>query len=128
MDFKLFSGDFGKSKEQIKEEQDEYKKVIFPFWDQQKQKIEELILQIYSKKLYQIDIMIGFIEGKLRYLKDQNLTAVYRLIKARKVKLSTEQVMEIVALIVLDAQCDTIEKLPQLEQVQEYAKVIDLQK
>jgi hypothetical protein len=126
MDFKMFTGDFGKSKEQIKEEMAEFEKAIFPFGEQHKQKVKDLLFQIFSKKLYQIDIMIGFIEGKKSYLKDQNLTAVYKLIKAKKVKLSNEQIMEILALIVLDTQCDSIEKLPQLEQVRSYAKSINL--
>lgn len=126
MALKLFSMDgFGKSKEELNEELAEYEKMIFPFGDQHKQKIKDLLFQIDSKKLYQIDIMIGYIEGKQKYQKNQNLTQVYKLIKDKKAMLTGKQIREVIALIILDVQCDSIDKLPQFEQVQDFAKSLD---
>jgi hypothetical protein len=129
MMFKAFSFDnFGKSKEKINEELAEYEKAIFPLGDQHKQKIKDLLFQIDSKKLHQIDIMISYVEGKQIYQKNQNITAVYKLIRNKRTILSNEKIKDVIALIILDMQCDSIDELPQLEQVQDFAKSLELPK
>jgi peptide methionine sulfoxide reductase MsrA len=116
----------GKSKKEINEESAAYEKAIFPLGDQHKQMIKDLLHQIDSRKLYQIDIMISYIEGKQRYQKEQNTSAVHRLVKERKLKLSSDQIKEIIALIILDTQSNNIDELPQFERVQDFSKSIDL--
>ena len=127
MMFKFLStGDFGKSKEQIQQELEAYGKLIFPLGDQHKERIRALLFQIDNKKLDQIDLMVGFIEGKQRYLDNRNIAEIYRLIQRKQARLSPEQIRNIIALIILDTQCDQINQLPTLAQIQNFAKSIDI--
>ena len=123
----LFSmGNFGKSRREIEEEQAKYEKEIFPLGDQQKQNIKDLLFQIDSKKLYQSERMIGYIEGKQSYQKNRDLNRVYKLIQDKKAMLTREQIRELIALIILDVRCDSIDKLPQLAQAKNLARSLDL--
>lgn len=114
--------DFGKSKDQLRQEQEEYERSVFPYGSLQKENVRSLLSQIHEKKLDQIDLMIAFIEGKQKYLRDPDTAAVFSLIRQKRVKLTSEQIRELVALVLLDAKCTGPENLPRLEQVRELAR------
>lgn len=122
----LFNKDFSKSKAQLEKERKEYENLIFPFGAQHREKIKTLLLQIHSKKIDQIELIVSFIEGKQLYLENKNTAAICRLIEKKGARLKPEQVKTIIALIIMDSQCSRIEQLPTLEQVQNFALTIDI--
>ena len=127
MELKFLSfGDFGKSKLQLQQEKEAFEKLIFPYGEQHREKIKDLLYQIDNKKLHQLELIMSFVEGKQKYLQDQNIAAISRLIQKKQTRFSTEQIKDIIALILLDAQCDNIDQLPELTQIQDYAKSIEI--
>lgn len=122
-----FDGFPFKSREQMKKEQQEFEKTVFPFGMQQREVALLVLREVTSKKLPDDQKLFAFISAKDRFAKaeteEEGLAQVGKSF-AKQNWLKQEDRSAIVALILLEYRIASLDDYPTAQQVRERAALI----
>ena len=123
-----------KSKEQAKREEEEYAKWAFPYGQEQRKKLVELMLEVFPKES-EATTLIPFLTCKELYMKmcktpDLSDYAVDKLMEMKKYKriIRKQDMPYYVALVVADARIDENVEYPTADEIRQMAEGLSVTK